>query len=78
MTLCGESAVPKTGFRYINFKKKKHRKSLRLLNSQKKPYMNPKEALNKPYMKVYIVKYLWGVAHVLRCFLVGTGFFNKQ
>jgi hypothetical protein len=40
--------------------------------------MNPKEALNRPYMKVYIVKYLWGVAHVLRCFLVGTGFFNKQ
>ena len=30
--------------------------------------MNPKETLKKPckyHMKVYIVKYLWGVAHVL-------------
>ena len=33
--------------------------------------MNPKETLKKPsknHMKVYIVKYLWGVAHVLRVF----------
>ena len=40
----------------------------------------PKETINEPYetpkkpckkrMKVYIVKYLWGVAHVLRVPLV--------
>ena len=45
MTLCGDSAVPKTA------------KTLK-----------PKETLKKPWkihMKVYIVKYLWGVAHLL-------------
>ena len=34
-----------------------------------KPQRNPKATL-KNHMKVYIVKYLWGVAHVLRVLLV--------
>ena len=28
--------------------------------------MNPKETKEKKRMQVYVVKYLWGVAHVLR------------